>query len=369
LGCIITEKAHFYWTVKTIESSKNAAVRHESELIHHFRQLLDAEPDLKWRIPSDVVPAGERPSRVELQIDARTLAFKPVYFLKPGIPELEFTLADWKENIPPLLVAPELLTRILEFCRKKRLAAVDLNGRVYLRTEGVLVDRRSLPGRDFRFELEPRNVFDGKSARIIRSLLTDRDRTWTQKELVDRTKASPGLVSRIVQHLISQGFIDKQSPRVFRLRDSLGLIDAWVKADDFNRRVITTRYTAFDNNPLGVSQELNRWAEKHSVRIAFTQFIAGWLRQPYTEPAVTSAYVSRLPEPATLEPVGFRPVTDAGKVWLFVPDDEGVYLETRTVHGLPLVSDAQIYLDLQETGLRGPDQADALRHWEGFCRP
>ena len=58
----------------------------------------------------------------------------------------------------------------------------------------------------------------------------------------------------------------------------------------------------------------------------------------------------------------------AGKVWLLVPDDEGVFLETLNAQGLPLATDAQIYLDLQKTGLRGPDQAAALRNWEGFCR-
>jgi hypothetical protein len=62
-----------------------------------------------------------------------------------------------------------------------------------VRAEGLLVDRRSLSGRDFHFELEPRNVFVGKSARIIRSLLTDRDRVWSQGELVERTNASSGL--------------------------------------------------------------------------------------------------------------------------------------------------------------------------------
>jgi hypothetical protein len=105
------------------------------------------------------------------------------------------------------------------------------------------------------------------------------------------------------------------------------------------------------------------------VPIVFTQWIAGWLRHPYTEPVVTSAYVARLPEAATLEQLGFRPVTDAGKVSLLVPDDEGVFLETQLVQGLPLASDAQIYLDLQNSGLRGPEQAQALREWSGFCRP
>ena len=71
--------------------------------------------------------------------------------------------------------------------------------------------------------------------------------------------------------------------------------------------------------------------------IAFTQWIAGWLRQPYTEPVVTSAYVARLPETATLEQLGLRRVDDAGKVWLFVPEDDGVFLETRTIQDLPIV--------------------------------
>ena len=199
------------------------------------------------------------------------------------------------------------------------------------------MDRRPLPGRDFRFELEPRNVFVGVSARIIRGLLTDRDRVWTQKDLVARTKASSGLVSRIVQHLINQGFIEKNSPREFRVSDPLGLIDAWVKADDFNRRASTTRYTGFGGSPVEIAQQLQAWAGEQSVALAFTQWIAGWLRHPYTEPVVTSAYVARLPEAATLERLGLRPVNDAGKVWLHVPDDEGVFLETQSARDLAVI--------------------------------
>jgi hypothetical protein len=354
--------------VKTLDFSKSAVIRHESELVHHFRQLLDEDAELAWLSPSGA-SAQERLPWVELKLDAQARRLKPVYSLKPSIPELESILTTWSDPLPPLLVAPELIPRILDFCRQKRLAAVDLNGRVYLRVEGLLVDRRNLPGRDFRFELEPRNVFVGKSARIIRGLLTDRSRVWSQGELVGRTKASSGLVSRIVQHLISQGFLEKQSSREFRVHDPLGLIDAWVKADDFNRRTTAARYTAFGGSPIEIAHQLSSWSKEQSVPLAFTQWVAGWLRYPYTEPAVTSAYVTRQPEAATLERLGLRPVNDAGKVCLLIPDDEGVFLETQTVKDLPLASDAQIYLDLQKTGLRGPDQANALRHWEGFCRP
>ena len=354
--------------MKISESSKNAAIHHESELVHHFRRLLEEEDELTWKLPPGN-SAHERLPWVELKLDVHAHRFQPVYRLKPSIPELDSILTAWTDPLPPVLVAPELNTRILEFCRQNRLAAVDLNGRVYLRAKELLVDRRELPGRDFRFELEPRNVFVGKSARIVRSLLTDRDRVWAQSELVKRTKASSGLVSRIVQHLISQGFIEKKSPRQFRLSDPLGLIDAWVKADEFHRRTVTTRYTVFGGSPIEIAHQLQKWASEQTVPIAFTQWIAGWLRHPYTEPLVTSVYVARLPEATALERLGLRPVNDAGKVWIHVPDDEGVFLETQKIQNLTLASDAHIYIDLCNTGLRGPDQAAALRHWEGFCRP
>ncbi len=361
------ENPDSYCSVKTTEFGNQTEIHYESEVVHSFRQLIDDDPDLRWQVPSD--HAYGRLQWVELHLDDRALRFKPLYLLKPSIPELETRLANWEADNPPLLVTPELLPRLLDLCRQKQLAAIDLNGRAYIRLIGVLVDRPALPGRKYRFRLEPRNVFVGKSVRIVRTLLTDRDRLWVQSELVDRTKASSGLVSRIVQYLISQGLIEKQTSRKFRLRDPLGLVDAWVKADDFNRRVTAAHYTAVGSDPLQIARQLRGWARRQSVSLAFTQWIAGWLRHPYTEPLITTAYVARLPEPAALERFGLRRVTDAGKVCLLFPDDEGVFLETQQVQGLSLVTDAQIYVDLQKTGLRGPDQAEALRNWQGFCRP
>jgi hypothetical protein len=104
------------------------------------------------------------------------------------------------------------------------------------------------------------------------------------------------------------------------------------------------------------------------VDFAFTQWIAAWLRHPYTEPQVVSLYVSHVPQEDVLEKLGLRPVGDAGRVWFHVPFDEGVFREKRVEQELPVVTDAQIYIDLLKTGLRGPEQAQALREWPGFCR-
>ncbi len=347
------------------KTSKSSSIRHESELAHHFREFLLGDPDLRWHLPSHAGP--HRLDQVELELDSRRFLFSPVYELKPSLSWLE-SLRD--RQVPPhLLVTPDLAPRVLDFCKAHGISAVDLNGRAWLRATGLLVDRHAVPGRSFSYELEPRNIFVGKSARIVRSLLTERDRLWTQAEVVSRTGASSGLVSRIVQYLICQGFVEKTRAREFRLRDPLPLLDAWSESDQFAKRNRTTRFAGFIGAPVELAQRLQDWARREDVAIAFTQWIAAWQRHPFTEPVLTSAYVSRLPDAAAREQLGLRFVSDGGKLWLHVPDDEGVFTETQACGPLTLATDAQIYLDLQRTGLRGPDAAAALREWEGFCRP
>lgn len=351
--------------MKYLESNKGAFIRYENELVFHFREFLSKDPDLRWHLPPDA--GSHRLEHLELELDTNRIAFRPIYELKPGIP--------WLENLKPspgatpLLVTPELSRRVLDYCKKHRIAAIDLNGRAWLRAAGVLVDRGPLPGRSFRYELEPRNIFVGLSARIVRRLLTERDRVWKQSEIVPHVKASSGLVSRIVQHLISQGFAEKTSAREFRLRDPLSLLEAWVEADRFAKRTQTTLYAGSIGSSVELARRLQEWAQREGTPIVFTQWLAAWVRHPFTEPVVCSAYVSRLPEAATLDALGLRRVSEGGKLWLHVPDDEGILTEIQNRNGLTLATDAQICLDLQRTGLRGPEAAAALREWDGFCRP
>ena len=61
-----------------------------------------------------------------------------------------------------------------------------------------------------------------------------------------------------------------------------------------------------------------------------------------------------------------RPVEHNGNLQLVQPNDPGVFLAVQKVDGLPLVCDAQIWLDLQSAGNRAEEQAKALWEWEGF---
>lgn len=339
--------------------SKKSVIRHLSELVNHFHQAGVSGADLVWRF---------EPPRCVAVLDGREFPYTPVYELKPGVPFID-ALPVQTDGEPTLLVTVELSERLVEACRTRGLSAVDLNGRLYLRVPGLLVDRVAHLENRFVYDLEPRNVFVGKSGALVRTLLTDRDRVWTQAEVQKRGDASSGLASRIFGHLVNQGFLEKLSPREYRLKDPQALVDAWCRADKFSDRASTFQYASFGSSPTALATELADWAKTFSLDFALTRWIAGWLRVPYTEPVVVSAYVSRLPTPAELSSLGLTPVNDGGTVVLHVPTDPGVFKETRTIRNLPLVSDAQIVVDLQNTGLRGPDQAKALRESQAFCRP
>lgn len=350
-----------------MKASNEALIRHPTELALEFGRLVAKTP----RLDGLRLSPADRPQRAELELDEQHHAFELRYELAPSAQGLSRWFASGADR--SLLVVPHLTPALLAACREVRLSAADLNGRLYLRAPGLLVELPALGGRRFRFEQEPRNVFVGKSARIVRALLTDPTRPWRQAELVARAGATSGLVSRIVTHLERQGLLERSgaSKRLqsYRLVSPDGLLDAWVQADDFAHRTATHRFHCFEQDSVRLARALGNALTHHGPHFAFTQWIAAWLRAPYTEPPLVSLYVPQLPPADLLASLGLQPVADGGRVWFHLPSDEGVFRETRLVNDLPVVSDAQIYLDLQDTGLRGPEQAHALRESSVFCRP
>jgi hypothetical protein len=102
------------------------------------------------------------------------------------------------------LIAPSLSEVLVEHCRERGLSCLDLNGRQWIRAQGVLVDRKPSEERRYRPPLLPPDVFQPKSSRLVRALLSQPDRAWSQGELGERTGLSPGLVSRLVRHLVNE---------------------------------------------------------------------------------------------------------------------------------------------------------------------
>ena len=351
---------------KTFNLSKNKTITTEVQLREAAREALEQDKVLHWRWKAfEPRPEREIDALLELILDRRRLVFEVEFKLTPSSRAVE-SVAKQPGKKPKLLIAPSLSEVLVQHCRSHGISCLDLNGRQWIRAEGLVVDRHPSEERRFRPALLPPDPFQPKSSRLVRALLAQHDRRWTQKELRERTGLSPGLVSRLVRHLGNEGLL-AQDERALWLKQPDGLLDQWARVDDWGKRTTLRQYSLLVTDLEEIARSLLK-TYPQSDRLVFTQWFAANLRHPYTTPPLVSAYVPSFPGEIIERELRARQVTDGGALWLVVPADDGVFRETQRVGDFKLACDTQIYLDLLHIGLRGPEQAKALREWEGFGR-
>jgi hypothetical protein len=347
--------------------SKIKLIKSEVELQEAARELLAEDDVLHWRWKSKEQRRGRGivDAVLELTLDERRYGFDTEFKLSPTASDLD-RLVERKGSRPLLLIAPHLSDPLASHCRERGINCLDLNGRLWLRAEGLLVERQPTAANRFRPAIVPPDVFSLKSVRLVRTLLTHPGRVWTHRQLVERTGLSPGLVTRIVKHLINEGLVGVDQ-RAISLKRPDALLEAWAASDDWSRRTTVRQYSLLASDVEEIANQLLKHFPKDEP-LVFTQWIAANLRHPYTTPPVVSAYVAVLPDERLERALNARRVPEGGTLWLLVSKDDGVFRETQRVGEFTLACDVQIYLDLLRVGLRGPEQAKALREWSGFLK-
>ena len=331
-------------------------------MLLEFFQIFQNEGFESYSVRLSPILRGRSELRIGTQLEKSIL---PIYPLLYPSRKLLTEISDHKQR---LLLSPHLPDSLATDLRREGISHADLNGRFFVQTPGLVLDRRP-SGSRYRNPESNVDVFSLKSSRIPRALLAHRNKVWTQEELTQRTGVSRGLVSRILKALQEEEWItqtikaSRTQPAQYVLSQFDKLLDAWKAVDHWNDRVTTQQFSLLSSDPDEIARKVTDFAGTDEV--AFTQWYAAHLRHPYTTPPVVSAYV--IYRRHLDLPLG-RKVNSGGNLWLMYPEDDGLFLEKQRVNGLHLVPDAQIYLDLIGTGQRGPDQAEALRQWEGFAQ-
>ena len=301
---------------------------------------------------------------VGVDIDGKRYVFDLIFRLNPTARDIEHFGGKLTKK-PVLLVSVKLSHSIIEHCKRLNINCADLNGRILIRGKGLLIDK-SEPILQETFVTDKSGIsfFHRKSSRLSRALLSNPERVWTQDELALNIGLSQGLLSRLLSHASNQGWVDGKRGD-WKLTDFNGLLEAWAKADDWNKRVTIRQYSLLENDLKAIASRL---VDTTKGKLSFTQWFAANLRFPYTEAPVVSAYREFFPDDSEQAKLGLRTVSEGGNLWIIVPNDEGVFQFSRKSDGFPIVCDVQIYLDLLQVGLRGPDQAAELKKWKGFCK-
>lgn len=259
----------------------------------------------------------------------------------------------------PLLVVPYMGEVGRKLCEDAQVPWMDLSGNAWIHSGSI---RISVLGRENKFKRRgrPANLFAPKSARIVRILLVEQGRRYSQQELAELADVDPGHVSRVVRRLEDAGFVERDVSRRVAARDPDLLLDAWKEEYDFHEHRAVRGHLAV-RRPEDALDRLDQVLRGGGVRYALTGMPAAWFYVHHAGYHLVTLYIDAWPDASALEDVGWRDQEEGGNVWLLRPNDAGVFYGSSERGGYPCVSAVQTYLDLQHLPERASEAAEALR--------
>ncbi len=363
--------------MKTVEKLKYGDFAQQFEQL--LRELLRRIPSLKLvslkrgaRISPGSLGNADQLARVRAGGRKWTLLVEEKRLGQPrevrlALLQLELQLKQLPGNAPRygVLLAPFISEESAKLCTKAGIGYADLAGNARLAFDQVFIETRAAEN-PFHEKREVRSLFAPRATRVLRLLLQGPQRPWKVTELAESARVSLGWVSAVRQQLLAREWA-AEAPGGLQVTKPGIVLDAWAKADDWEKRTSVREYSVLlSGNPLHLAEKLQETLKKEQP--VFTQWFAGSLRHPHTTATVVTAYVEKFPDESVIEEkLLARRVSSNGGLQFVLPKDEGVIHPSQTVRGFKLVSDVQIYLDLFRAGLRGEEQAAELRKWPDFA--
>ena len=262
---------------------------------------------------------------------------------------------DVNTKIIPLLITNLITEPSFDLCKKNKICVIDLSGNMLLDLPGIYIERYR-KNKVIKDGGTSGTVFTAKASRIVRALLACPENEWTHSEIVEKTKVSAGYASRQIDKMKNAGYIQKSNNQI-KLTTPDKLLDDWKKAYRFDRYRGRQFYAMNTGNYESGLGKMADSLKKSGISFAFTGWSGAYARAPYGTSNLFMAYVDRFPVESD---VMFK-VESGGNVILYIPQDEGVFqFATECKYG-PVVSDAQLYVDLSKMPGRAEEQAEHLK--------
>jgi DNA-binding MarR family transcriptional regulator len=266
-----------------------------------------------------------------------------------------------------VLGAPYLSEASMKICREYGIGYIDLAGNSLLNFESVFIKTEGRPN-PYVSTRPLRNLFSPKSTRVLRVLLTNPNQGWYVKDIAEEAKVSLGKASNVKQRLLDYEYAEQvpgQRQKKIRLADPEKLLKDWADNYSYIDNRLFSYYSLED--PMEIEERIMSFCANTGVRCALTLTSADARLTHFLRGAARSfMYIEKPLEPAAsylgLNEVdlGLKEVDSGENVTIMVPYDEGVFYGVQEVDNLNIVSDIQLYLDLQGYRQRGKDAAEFL---------
>jgi hypothetical protein len=301
-------------------------------------------------------------------------------------PKLLEEIAPWvrrmkslKEDAAFALACPAVSLQSQDYCVRNGIDFLDLAGNIYVNVPGKFTLQRLGMRSEERNEVADssrnRNVFSGRSSRVLRVLL-QAPKQWTLTEIAKeltseqrrmervlgskslRFEISSGSISKALSSLEEQLWIRRQGTAVL-IPEPKRLLREW--AEKYKERYRWRLRSSFEMiSPFGaklsdISQGLRPLLGRG---YAFTGAAAS-IDAPFVDVDRVEVFLADVGEDARLRRLLPNERSNP-KLRFIYPYDSGVFMYARNEDSVPVVSNIQAYLDLYAQGGRDLKQADHL---------
>jgi len=301
-------------------------------------------------------------------------------------PKLLEEIAPWvrrmkslKEDAAFALACPAVSLQSQDYCVRNGIDFLDLAGNIYVNVPGKFTLQRLGMRSEERNEVADssrnRNVFSGRSSRVLRVLL-QAPKQWTLTEIAKeltseqrrmervlgskslRFEISSGSISKALSSLEEQLWIRRQGSAVL-IPEPKRLLREW--AEKYKERYRWRLRSSFEMiSPFGaklsdISQGLRPLLGRG---YAFTGAAAS-IDAPFVDVDRVEVFLADVGEDARLRRLLPNERSNP-KLRFIYPYDSGVFMYARNEDSVPVVSNIQAYLDLYAQGGRDLKQADHL---------
>ena len=259
-----------------------------------------------------------------------------------------------------VFMAPYISETSAESIYESNLSYIDLSGNCYILSKRIVIH---FQGNENKYieKREKKNYLSKASSAasaIIRTMLSDIERSWQVITLSKESNKAIGTVSNVKSFLRDRDWINETSRGEFKLQNIKEMLYAWAK--DYHKKDSRTfEYYSLDSIA-ELERKISDWSLKHDYSALLGGFSAAARYAPTVRYKKLEVYVEQQAFNEFLLDMDLQPVSSGGNVVITIPHDETPYMFYREINRSVVTSPVQTVLDLLGNAGRGEEAAEAI---------
>ena len=277
-------------------------------------------------------------------------------YVRSAVNQLQSCLNNGK-NSYGIVGAPYLSEESINICRDNNVGCVDLAGNCYIEFENIFIQIKGNPN-PFMTTRHQKSLFAAKSTRVLRALLCQPGKKWRISELAKEAEVSLGQTANVKKKLLDDEYIMEDEFKRIVLKNPDSLLKKWVDSYSYRQNKIYNFYSLDTSQQ--VEQQIGEYCNLNNIKYAFTLTTGADIVNPFLRYKRVFLYLKPENINAVSRDLRWKSVETGPNITVLEPYDEGVFYGIQDIRKKKVVSDIQLYLDLQSYKERGEEAAEQI---------